>query len=352
MTFTHESNPGRVVFGTGTLDRVPDEAARLGARRVLFIGTADNPTADRVAAALGDLVADRIGTVVQHVPAPVGRAAVARADAAAADLLVCVGGGSAVGLAKLVAHERGLPVLAVPTTYSGSEMTTIWGVTTDGRKATARDPRVLPRTVVYDPAATLSMPAGLTATSGMNALAHCVEALYAPEGSPVVALTALEAVRALAAALPACVRDGADRMAREEALYGAWLAGAALGSATMGVHHKVCHVIGGAYDLSHGGVHSAVLPHAAAYNRDAAPQAMRRLAEALGADDAAAGLWDLARALGAPTDLVSLGFPADPDAAAAVAAAVAAASPANPRPVTEDGVRALLRAACAGDRPG
>jgi maleylacetate reductase len=348
--FTHELMSGRVVFGDGALGRVAAEVDRLGGRRVLLIGTAGSAAVEAVAAGLGDTVAARIGRVVQHVPAPVAANAVEVAKAAGADLVVTVGGGSAIGLAKAVARELGLPVLAVPTTYSGSEMTPIWGVTEGGRKTTGRDPRVLPRTVVYDPRTTLSMPPRLTATSGMNALAHCVEALYAPARSPVIALVAVEGAHALAAELPICVRDGADVYARGQALYGAWLAGLALGNATMGLHHEICHILGGTYGLPHAEVHAAVLPYATAFNAGAAPAAMAVLAAALGTGaEAAAGLWDLARSIGAPTDLVTVGFP--PEAAGEAAAIVAAAAPVNPRPVTEEGVRELLRAACAGERP-
>lgn len=348
--FVHELVTGRVVFRAGALAQVADEARRLGARRVLLIaGGHEKPYADRVAGDLGDRLAGRVEEVVQHVPAEPAAAAAAIADRLGADLLLCVGGGSATGLAKAVARRRGVPILAVPTTYAGSEMSSVWGLTEGERKTTGRDERVRPRTVVYDPELTYSMPAALTATSGMNALAHAVEACYAPDASPIVGLIAEEAVRALARGLPAAVARPDDPAGRSDALYGAFLSGVCLGNATMGVHHKVCHVLGGAYALPHGGVHSALLPYATAFNRAAAPAAAHRIAAALGTAGAATGLWDLARRIGAPTDLVAVGF--RPAAIDRVAAEVAAAAPANPRPVTEDGVRALLRAACAGRRP-
>ncbi len=349
-SFVHDLAGPRVVFGVGALAEVADEVARLGARRVLLIaGDHEREYADRLAADLADRLADRLQGVVEHVPEQVARAAAARAEQAGADFLLCVGGGSATGLAKAVATELSLPILAVPTTYAGSEMTPVWGLTKHSRKITGRDPRVLPRTVVYDPALTVSLPARVTATSGMNALAHCAEALYAPDTSPVVGLLACEGARALARALPICVAHPGDLDARAGALYGAWLAGLALGNARMGVHHRLAHVLGGTYRLPHGAVHAALLPYAVAYNREAAPEAMRRLAAALGADDAAAGLWDLAASIGAPTDLRSVGFPeqAVPEAAAIMTEAETV----NPRAVTEDGVRALLHAAYAGHRP-
>jgi len=377
-SFVHELATGRVVFGAGALTRVADEVRRLHARRVLLIGGGhEKAYADLIADDLGELLAGRIDEVVQHVPVAVADQATGTATELAADLLLCVGGGSATGLAKAVALRRGIPILAVPTTYAGSEMSDIWGLTDGDRKTTGRDQRVLPRVVVYDPELTLSIPAELTATSGMNSLAHAVEALYAPDASPIVGLIAEESVRALAGALPVCVQRPADLDGRSGALYGAFLAGVALGNATMGVHHKVCHVLGGAYNLPHGGIHSAVLPYATAYNRDHAPEAMRRIAAALGSGlgtgldtgldtglgtgpgtglgagpdtgDAALGVWRLADRIGAPTDLVSVGF--DPAAIDEVAAAVAAAPPTNPRPVTEQGIRRLLAAACRGEPP-
>ncbi|HEY3260128.1 MAG TPA: maleylacetate reductase [Pseudonocardiaceae bacterium] len=349
-SFVHELATGRVVFGAGALTRVADEVRRLHARRVLLIGGGHEKVyADAIADDLGELLAGRIDEVVQHVPVAVAAEATRTATELAADLLLCVGGGSATGLAKAVALRCGIPVLAVPTTYAGSEMSDIWGLTEADHKTTGRDRRVLPQVVVYDPELTVSMPAELTAMSGMNSLAHAVEARYAPDASPIVALIAEESVRALARALPVCVRRPDDLDGRSGALYGAFLAGVALGNATMGVHHKICHVLGGAYNLPHGGVHSAVLPYAVAYNRDCAPEAMRRLAAALGATDAALAVWRLADRIGAPTDLVSVGF--DPAAIGEVAAAVAAAPPANPRPVTEQGVRELLAAACRGEPP-
>jgi maleylacetate reductase len=348
--FVQELPASRVVFGPGSLARVPDELQRLDREAVLLIaGTAQKPAADRLAAALGTRVAARVDEVVQHVPEQIAADALRLAREAAADALVCIGGGSAVGLAKAVARQTRAPILAVPTTYAGSEMTPIWGVTAGGRKTTGRDPAVLPRTVVYDPALTCSLPAGVTAASGMNAAAHCVEALYAEGAGPVTRLLAEEGLRALAAALPACVQAPGDLDDRGQALYGAWLAGLALGGAEMGVHHKVCHVLGGSFGLPHADVHAAVLPHAAAFNREAAPEAFARVAAAIGAADAAGGLWDLAARTGAPTSLRRLGLRGEDIGRAAEL--VAAAPPANPRPVDAAGVTALLQAAHQGRRP-
>lgn len=346
----HDTAAVRVTFGPGAVHRAADELRTLGARRILLIADeAAAAYADQVAGSLGALLAARIGRVVMHVPAEVAEAATTTARDSRADFVVCVGGGSATGLAKAVALTTGLPIVAIPTTYAGSEMTPVWGLTEGGRKTTGRDPVVRPRVVLYDPELTTSLPADVSAASGMNALAHCLEALYAPGASPVTALLAEEGIRALASALPRVVRDPADLGARGDALYGAWLAGWVLGIAGMGVHHKVCHVLGGSYDLPHAATHSAVLPHAAAFNAAHAREAMFRTARALGASDAAAGLWDLAHAIGAPTSLKELGFA--PEEAKAAAALVCTAPPANPRPVEPAGIRALILAAYAGDRP-
>lgn len=348
--FVHELHRGRVVFGVGAIVQVASEVTRLQAKRVLVIGGGHEQTyADDISADLGATLAGRIDQVVQHVPSDAAADAVSRADALDADLLLTIGGGSSVGLAKAVALRRGLPILAIPTTYAGSEMTTIWGLTENGVKSTGRDARVLPRVVVYDPMTTLTMPPHLTATSGMNALAHAVEALYAPEVSPLVAIAAAETVRVLASALPLLVSSPHDVDARSDALYGAFLAGLSLGNAAMGIHHKICHVLGGTYNLPHADVHAALLPYAAAYNRAAAPSAMHRIAASLGADDAPRGLWALDQAIGAPTSLADVGF--DQADIGAVARVVAAATFPNPATVTEAGVRVMLEAATAGEPP-
>jgi maleylacetate reductase len=348
--FVHELVTGRVVFGAGSIAQVADEVRRLGSSRVLIIGGGHEKVyADSIVEDLRQLAAGRIDEVVQHVPVEVAQAAIALSDRLGADLLLPVGGGSSIGLAKAIARERGLPILAVPTTYAGSEMSPIWGLTKGDRKTTGRDARVQPRVVVYDPNTTLSMPQHLTAVSGMNALAHAVEALYAPQVSPLVVLAAEQSVHAFARALPVLAANPQDSAARSDALYGAFLAGVSLGNAAMGIHHKICHVLGGAYNLPHGDIHSAVLPYAIAFNRDDAPEAMSRIEAALGSDDAAAGIWQLAHRIAAPTDLISTGF--DADEIDAVAEVVATAAFHNPRKVTIEGVCDLLSAACAGSKP-
>jgi maleylacetate reductase len=285
-----------------------------------------------------------------HVPVEVARQARDLAADLGADGCVAVGGGSAIGLGKAIALEHGLPVIAVPTTYAGSEMTPVWGLTEGGRKRTGRDVRVLPRSVVYDPELTLSLPPGLSATSGINAIAHAVEGLYAPDATPIVSLMAEEGTRALAAALPAVIADGSEVDARAEALYGAWLCGAVLAATTMSLHHKLCHTLGGALDLPHAQTHTVVLPHALAYNQSAAPDGVTALSRALGnVSDPARALWELAGRLGAPRSLRELGM-AEADIPRIAEQAVAAPY-ANPRPVTVEGVAALLEDAWAGRPP-
>lgn len=348
--FTYDALPVRVVFGAGTLAQLPDEVARLGLSRILVLSTpGQNALGRRAADLLGNAAAGLHPHAKMHVPADVAAAAVAEARATHADGVVVVGGGSAVGLGKIVARDLGLPVVAVPTTYAGSEMTPIWGLTENGVKTTARDPRVLPRSVIYDPELTCGLPPAVSATSGMNAMAHAVEALYAPDANPITSTMAEQSIAALARGLPRVIAEPTDIDARADALYGAWLAGVTLGTVTVGLHHKLCHTLGGSFDLPHADVHTVVLPFAATYNAAAAPAAMTRVAAALGTDDAPGGLYDLAHNLGAPTSLAALGMKkSDLDRAADLA--VAKPYP-NPATITRDGIRALLDAAFNGRRP-
>ncbi|MEU1517476.1 maleylacetate reductase [Streptomyces sp. NPDC005811] len=349
--FTHEAQPMRVVLRPGAaVTATPGEAERLGLRRLLVVsGPRGAQTARAVADALGAACAGLHTEARMHVPAEVADRAVETARGAGADGCVTVGGGSAIGLGKVIALRTRLPLIAVPSTYSGSEMTPVWGLTEHGVKRTGRDPSVLPRAVVYDPELTLSLPVPLTVTSGVNAVAHAAEALYAPDASPLVALTAEEGARAMTGALPGLAADPRDLDARGRALYGAWLCGTALGATTMGLHHKLCHVLGGTFGLPHAETHTVLLPYVLAHNAPAAPGAMTALGRALDTDDVPNALRDLTRRLGAPRSLAALGLSED-DLPRAAAAAVSATYP-NPRPVTEAGVLAVLRAAHAGDAP-
>jgi len=348
--FVHDQPAVRVVFGAGVFDRLPEEVERLGATRVLVIASPGRRSAaDDLARRLGPAAAGVFAEAAVHVPIEVVRAACETARRLEADCCVTIGGGSTIGLGKAIALERALMIVAVPTTYSGSEMTPIHGVTAAGVKTTGRDPRVLPKVVMYDPTLTVSLPRGISGPSGMNAIAHSVEALYAPDANPIVSLCAAEGIRALARALPIVVEQPANLEARADALYGAWLSGAALGATSMGLHHKLCHALGGAFHLPHADVHTVILPHATSFNGSAAPGAMRVVADSLGASDAAQGLYVLAVRIGAPTSLKEIGMPAD---GLDRAARLATEQPyANPRPIEYAGVRRLLDDAYRGIRP-
>jgi len=348
--FLYDQPASRVIFGVGALDRLAEEVGRLGARRALVLTTPrQRGNADKAAHHLGNVAVGIYAEAVMHVPIETARAAREVATRLEADCCVAVGGGSTIGLGKAIALESAVAIVAVPTTYAGSEMTPIYGLTDGGLKRTGRDRKVLPRTVLYDPALTVTLPPRISGPSGLNAIAHCVEALYAPDANPIISLLAAEGIRALARSLPIVVTEPAQLEARADALYGAWLAGTALGATTMSLHHKLCHTLGGAFNLTHADVHAVVLPHAAAFNREAASEAMRVAADALGARDAAQGLFDLAVRLGAPIALKDIGMPAD---GLDRAARLATENPyANPRPIEYAGVRQLIDDAYHGTRP-
>jgi alcohol dehydrogenase class IV len=353
QAFINNQLPGRVVFGAGALEHLPREIELLGASRALVLSTPEQKAqAEDVARRLGGRCAGIFARAVMHVPIETAREARAEAQRLGADCAVAIGGGSTTGLGKAIALESALPILAIPTTYAGSEMTPIYGITEAGMKKTGRDRKVLPRTVIYDPLLTLGLPVGMSATSGMNAIAHAVEGLYAEDANPIMALMAEEGIRALASGLPRVVKNPADIDARSDCLYGAWLCGAVLGGVGMALHHKLCHTLGGTWNLPHAESHTIVLPHAAAYNTVAAPEAMTRVARALGLNGAAAaapGLFDLAKSLGAPLALKDIGMPAaDLDRAADIAVK----SPYyNPRPIDRAAIRKLLDDAWHGRRP-
>lgn len=348
--FVYNAHAARVVFGAGSLQHLEREIGLLGAQRALVLSTpGQRKLAERVAALLGAKAAGIFDGAVMHVPIEAARQARDEARRLDADCAVAIGGGSTVGLGKAIALESGLPILAIPTTYAGSEMTPIYGITEGGLKKTGKDARVLPRTVIYDPELSTGLPVGLSVTSAMNAMAHAAEGLYAQDSNPIMSLMAEEGLAAIARALPGIVRQAGDIEARSRALYGAWLCGTVLGNVGMALHHKLCHTLGGSFNLPHAECHTIVLPHAMAYNAPAVPDAMARIARAIGAQDAAAGLYDLARDNGAPVALRDLGMlEADLDRAADIAVS----NPYwNPRPIERTAIRALLQNAWAGVRP-
>ncbi|WP_332695462.1 maleylacetate reductase [Bosea sp. (in: a-proteobacteria)] len=348
--FVYQAAPARIVFGSGTLKRLPAEAERLGLRRLLVLSTAGQAAQGwAVAELLGGACAGVFAGAVMHTPVAVTEKALAVATELKADGIVAIGGGSTTGLGKAITLRTGLPQIVLPTTYAGSEMTPVLGETADGVKKTQSSSKILPGTVIYDVELTLGLPPAISATSGVNAIAHAAEALYARDGNPIVALMAQEGIRALARALPQIVEAPEDAEARSDALYGAWLCGMCLGAVGMALHHKLCHTLGGSFDLPHAETHTIVLPHALAYNAPAAPQAMARIAAALGSDDALAGLDELLERLQVKRGLKQIGMPA---AGIERAADLAIANPYwNPRAIERSALRELIRRAYAGEPP-
>ena len=349
-SFIYNQLPGRVVFGTGALDHLPREIELLGAKHALVLSTpGQKARAQGLADRLGSRCAGVFPHAVMHVPIETAREARTQASRLGADCAVAFGGGSTIGLAKAIAMESWLPILAIPTTYSGSEMTAIHGITEAGIKRTGRDQGVLPRTVIYDPALTVGLPVAVTVTSACNAIAHAVEALYAQDCNPISSLMAGEGIHALAHGLPRVVKAPSDLDARSDCLYGAWLCGAVLGAVGMALHHKLCHVLGGTWNLPHAETHTVILPQAMAYNYAAARGAMRAAERALDVPQAAQGIYDLMKGLGAPLALRDIGMP---ETGLDRAAELATQQPYfNPRPVERAGIRALLDAAFHGRRP-
>jgi maleylacetate reductase len=363
--FAYDALPGRVVFGAGVArTALAAEVARLGVSRLLLIPSGSEQSAAReLTAPLADRIAGTFTGVRPHVPVEVADAARKQAAAVGADAVLSLGGGSATGTAKAVALTTGLPVIAVPTTYAGSEVTPVWGLTDGERKTTGVDARVLPRLVIYDPELTASLPGPVSAASGLNAMAHGVEAFWAPGRNPVSSLAAGQAIRVLAAALPAVLRDGADTGARGDLLYGAYLAGTAFAVTGSGLHHKICHILGGRYNLPHAQTHAIMLPYVLAFNAPGAPDAARQIGQALAGsglagaglagaglpgNDPAAALQRLAGQLGLPRGLREIGFREEQIAEAA--RLIGPVVPAdNPVPADAAALRALLRRAWAGD---
>ena len=348
--FEFEIAARRVVFGPGSRHRLAEEMGTLGSQRVLIIADPSHrSTAEEIAQQLGARCAGTYDRVTAHVPVETAEAGREQARQLDADCYLAIGGGSAIGLAKAIALEIEHPIVAVPTTYAGSEMTPIWGLTEGGVKRTGRAARVLPRLVIYDPELTMSLPPHVAGPSGLNAMAHCVEALYAENANPVMSLLAEEGVRSLATALPRVVARPEDIDAQAEALYGAWLGGLTLASVGMALHHKLCHVLGGTFNTPHAETHALMLPYVTAFNLGSAPDAERRLRAALGTRAVAVALRDLGQAVGAPESLKALGL-AESDLQRA--AELATQSPYyNPREVTTESVHALLQDAYAGVMP-
>ncbi len=351
--FEYNANPGRVVFGPGSIQKLPDEIKRLGLKAPLLLSTSQQADqAEDLAKILsaGSITPAGIYTnATMHTPSHITEAAMSFLDSKSADCVVSIGGGSTTGLGKAISIRTGYPHICIPTTYAGSEMTPILGETQDGKKTTRSDPKILPGIVIYDVDLTMTLPPALSATSGVNAIAHAVEALYAKNKNPIISLLAVEGTKALAEALPEIICDPNSRPAREKAQYGAWLCGVCLGSSAMALHHKLCHTLGGSFNLPHAETHTIVLPHALSYNAPAIPDTMVKLAEALpGSEgDATRGLNVLLEKLKVKRALKDFGMKEeDIDKAAEIA--VSNQYP-NPRPLEKEKIREVIRRCWAGE---
>ncbi|TNC47286.1 maleylacetate reductase [Rubellimicrobium rubrum] len=350
LAFVYTGRPGRVIFERGARAKVVEELERLGVSSAIIITTpAQADVAEEFASALGKRAGVVYTGAAQHTPTEVTEDAMETLRSAGANGCLAIGGGSTIGLSKAIALRTDLPQLVVPTTFAGSEMTPILGQTQAGRKTTLTDPKVQPETVIYDPDLLATLPREIAGPSALNAIAHSMEALYAREANPVIDMFAEESIRALGESVPVFMGEGDPAHAYETALYGAWLGGICLGSVGMAIHHKICHTLGGTFDLNHADVHCLMLPYSAAYNREAAPRAMAAIARALGADDGPKGLFRLMQVAARVTSLRDFGLTeADLDRAADLSVE----NPYwNPRPVTREGVREMLQQAWQGQEP-
>jgi maleylacetate reductase len=344
------SDHRRIVIGEGSLDRLAEHLDEAGFQRPFIVTTRGRAgTLHQIQRLLGEAVAGVFSDAVEHVPVHVTDKAENALRETNADVILAVGGGSAIGLGKALVLRTKLPLVAIPTTYSGSEMTSIYGVTDDSGKKTGRNWKVAPRIIVYDPRLTLDLPPDISATSGINALAHSVEALYAPNATSLSDERAEQSIRLLGSSLPKIVEDPSNILARADALKGAQLAGEALDLTSMGLHHRICHVLGGTFGMPHAKTHSVVLRYVVAFNYLAAPDAMDRITAALDGDDAISAVDGLCGRLRVPRSLGELGFRAE-NIEAASAEIVNGGYP-NPRKVTADAVAMILRSALSGDPP-
>lgn len=348
--FHYAPLPWNIIFGVGAVNRLPEELGKLGLENTLVLSTPEQvDSAREIDSLLGEQSAGIFSEAKMHVPRETVDLAIAKVHELRADCTVSLGGGSTTGLGKALALELDLPNIAIPTTYAGSEMTNIWGITENSRKVTGRNNKVVPSLTIYDPELSLSLPARIAAPSGLNAMSQAVVNLTSGELNPMVSLMALEAVRALADSLPKIIHDPQDIEARSAALFGASLAGASLGTGTTSLHHRLCHTFGGSFNTPHAETHTVLLPHCVAYNSVASSDGTAKLAQALGASNAAQALLDLAKRTGAPTTLEEIGVK---ESDLSEAARIATETPMNnPEPVTTARVEALLRNAWRGSAP-
>ena len=347
--FAYSGSPAHIVFGEGKSATAGEWVETLGCSRALVLSTPQQKAdAEILAARLGPFAAGVFAGAVMHTPVDVTEKAMDVVRQTNADCVVSLGGGSTTGLGKAIALRTDLPQIVIPTTYAGSEVTPILGQTEGGRKTTVRHASILPEVVIYDASLTLGLPAGMSVTSGLNAMAHAVEALYAQDRNPISTLMAVEGLRAFKTSLPGIIETPRAPDLRADALYGAWLCGTVLGTVGMALHHKICHTLGGTFDTPHADTHAIMLPHTAGYNAIAVPELLAPVAQIFGGS-VGGGLWDFAKGIGAPLALKDLGLSeTDLDRAAEIATE----NPyGNPRPIDRKSIRALLQDAWEGRRP-
>lgn len=348
-TFTYSGSPAHIVFGNGASAEVGTWIEKLGCKRALVLSTPHQAAdGEALARQIGSLAAGVFSDAAMHTPVEVTEAAMVKAQEVNADCVVALGGGSTTGLGKAIAYRTDLPQIVIPTTYAGSEVTPILGQTEHGEKTTVRDAKILPEVVIYDPELTVGLPVAMSVTSGLNAMAHAAEALYAQDRNPISTLMATEGLRALKAALPVLIKEPRNLEARGDALYGAWLCGTVLGTVGMALHHKICHTLGGSFDMPHAETHAVMLPHTIGFNAVAVPELLKPVADIFGGS-AGGGLHDFASSVGAPLTLRELGLKQDD---LDRAAEIATKNPYwNPRPFYRAAIRALLQDAWEGRRP-
>ncbi|WP_085026357.1 maleylacetate reductase [Ensifer aridi] len=349
LDFSYAGSPARIVFGEGRSNEAAVWLRKAGKSRALVLSTPHQKAdAEKLAGTLGNLSVGVFVGAAMHTPVDVTEQAMKVVSDTDADCVVSLGGGSTTGLGKAIAYRTDLLQLVIPTTYAGSEVTNILGQTEGGKKTTVRDAKILPEIVIYDPALTLGLPVAMSVTSGLNAMAHAIEGLYAEDRNPISSLMAVEGLKAFATSLPDVVNEPRSFEARSQALYGAWLCGTVLGAVGMSLHHKICHVLGGSFDMPHAETHAVMLPHTAGFNAVAARQQLAPASEIFGGS-IGRGLWDFTKSLGAPLTLRELGLTeTDLDRAAEIAVQNAYY---NPRPIDHTSIRALLQAAWEGSRP-
>ena len=344
--FTYNANPSRVLFGSGTSTQLAGEISALGCSRALILSTPQQvELAEKTRVDIGPLATATFTGAAMHTPVAVTDEAIKNVEQSTIDCLVPVGGGSTIGLSKAIALRTGLPQIALPTTYAGSELTPLLGQTEDGVKTTQRTIKVLPEVVIYDVDLTLTLPTALSVTSGINAMAHAIEALYAENRNPVISMLAEEGIRALYRTLEVISDKPSDVAARREALFGAWLCGTSLGSVGMALHHKLCHTLGGTFDLPHAETHTVLLPYVTAFNAVAVPE-LDALGRELNGTSLAVSIAELVDRTGAPKSLAAIGMPKD---GLDRAAELAVSNPYfNPRKFSQGEIRELLENAFHG----